>query len=314
MNTEQLELRVANLDCEHDAAAIERGLRGMPGILELEVYPKSAKVALDYDPAVTSEEILAGKLQELGFPPQQGRELAAPPKPWRNPKVLTAAASGVLLAAGWLAELAGLTGLVPTGIFVAAIVIGGYYFGREAIEELLFERAIGIELLMSIAAVAATLMGLAGEGAMLVFLYSISEAAEGYTEEKTRSAVRALMDLTPKMALVKRGGREEEIPVEDLQVGDVFIVKPGASLATDGEVLIGISDVNQAPVTGESVPVEKQPGSTVFAGSINGEGALEVRATKTFADNTIARIIHMVEEAQEKKGRSQRFIERFGAR
>ena len=313
-SAKSLQVRVGNLDCEHDAALIARGLQDLPGIIELEVYPRSGKVALDYDPTVTSAEILTGKLQELGFPPQPSRAVAEAPKPWRNPKVLTAAASGVLLAAGGLAEFAGLTGIVPTAIFVAAIVIGGYFFGREALEELLFERTIGIELLMSVAAVVATLMGLAGEGAMLVFLYSISEAAEGYTEEKTRSAVRALMDLTPKMALVKRGGREEEIPVEDLQVGDVFIVKPGAALATDGAVLAGASSVNQAPVTGESVPVEKQPGSTVFAGSINGEGALEVRATKTFADNTIARIIHLVEEAQEKKGKSQRFIERFGAR
>ncbi|MEL7591697.1 MAG: cation-translocating P-type ATPase, partial [Anaerolineaceae bacterium] len=152
------------------------------------------------------------------------------------------------------------------------------------------------------------------EGAMLVFLYSISEAAEGYTEEKTRAAIKALMNLAPKVALVRRNGREQEIPVEDLVVGDVFIVKPGQSMATDGEVLVGSSSVNQAPVTGESVPVEKQVGNPVFAGSINGEGALEIRATKTFADNTIARIITMVEEAQEKKGKSQRFIERFGAR
>ncbi|MCC7449275.1 MAG: heavy metal translocating P-type ATPase, partial [Anaerolineae bacterium] len=168
------------------------------------------------------------------------------------------------------------------------------------------------ELLMSVAAVAALLLGEPAEAAILVFLYSISEAAEGYTEEKTRSAVRALMDLTPKIALAKRNGHEVEIPVDELIVGDVFIVKPGQSIATDGIVLTGASSVNQAPVTGESVPVEKQPTDSVFAGSINGEGALEVRATKTFADNTIARIIHMVEEAQEKKGSSQRFIERFG--
>lgn len=122
------------------------------------------------------------------------------------------------------------------------------------------------------------------------------------------------MDLAPKVALVRRGGVEREIPVQELEVGDVFIVKPGEAMATDGEILVGASSVNQAPVTGESVPVEKQPGDPVFAGSINGEGALEVRATKTFADNTISRIIHMVEEAQEKKGKSQRFIERFGAR
>jgi Cd2+/Zn2+-exporting ATPase len=313
-STKQLEVRVANLDCEHDAATIERGLAGFAGLTELKVYPKSAKVALSFDPARTNPEALKEKLDSLGFPTQKGMEMAGQPKPWRNPKVLTSIASGVLLLSGWLIELAGAPEPVSLILFIAAILIGGYYFGREAIEELIFERRIGIELLMGVAAVVATAMGLAAEGAMLVFLYSISEAAEGYTEEKTRAAVRALMDLAPKVALVRRDGTEREIPVDELLVGDVFIVKPGQAMATDGEVLVGASSVNQAPVTGESVPVEKQPGDPVFAGSINGEGALEVRATKTFADNTIARIIHMVEEAQEKKGKSQRFIERFGAR
>ncbi|PKN97514.1 MAG: heavy metal translocating P-type ATPase [Chloroflexi bacterium HGW-Chloroflexi-4] len=314
MESNKIEVRVSNLDCEHDAANIERGLTGFVGLVGLKVYPKSAKVALTYDPDQTNPNALKQKLDNLGFPPQKAMEMAEQVKPWRNPKVLTSVASGVLLLAGWLIGLTDAPVLISTIIFIAAIVIGGYYFGREAIEELIFERKVGIELLMMVAAVVASAMGEVLEGAMLVFLYSLSEAAEGYTEEKTRAAIKALMDLAPKVALVRRDGRELEIPVEELLVGDVFIVKPGQSMATDGEVLVGASSVNQAPVTGESVPVEKLLGDTVFAGSINGEGALEVRATKTFADNTIARIITMVEEAQEKKGKSQRFIERFGAR
>lgn len=313
-NTKQIDVRVANLDCDHDAAAIERGLAGVPGLNGLTLYPKSAKVALTYDPDETSPEALKEKLEALGFPPQEGMEMAGPPKPWRNPKVLTSAISGLLLLVGWLVGLAGAPEPISLVIYITAILIGGYYFGREAIEELIFEREIGIELLMGVAAVVATAMGQAGEGAMLVFLYSISEAAEGYTEQKTRAAVKALMNLAPKVALVRRNGREVEIPVEDIEVGDVFVVRPGESVATDGEVVVGASSVNQAPVTGESVPVEKEPGDTVFAGSINGEGALEVRTTKIFAENTISRIIRMVEEAQERKGNSQRFIERFGSR
>ena len=314
MESNKIEVRVSNLDCEHDAANIERGLEGFAGLVGLKVYPKSAKVALTFDPDQTNPGALKQKLETLGFPPQKGMEMAEQPKPWKNPKVLTAFASGVLLLVGWLISLISAPELISTIIFIAAILIGGYYFGREAFEELIFERQIGIELLMSVAAIVASAMGAPLEGAMLVFLYSISEAAEGYTEEKTRAAIKALMNLAPKVALVRRNGREQEIPVEELVVGDVFIVKPGQSMATDGEVLVGSSSVNQAPVTGESVPVEKQVGDQVFAGSINGEGALEIRATKTFADNTIARIITMVEEAQEKKGKSQRFIERFGAR
>ncbi|MBY0507733.1 MAG: cadmium-translocating P-type ATPase [Bryobacteraceae bacterium] len=310
----QVDFRVSNLDCEHDAATIERGLREFPGLTALKVYPKAARVALTYDPAHTSPDQISGKLRTLGFPPQQGRQIASPPRPWRNPKVLASVASGILLGAGWLLGRTAGSDQISFVIYLAAILIGGYHFGREAIEELIFERQVGIEFLMATAAIAATALGAAGEGAMLVFLYSISEAAEGYTEEKTRSAIRALMELAPKTALVRREGREIEIPAEELVVGDVFIVKPGQAIATDGEVLTGASSVNQAPVTGESVPVEKQPGDTVFAGSINEEGALEVRATRTFAENTISRIISMVEEAQERKGKSQRFIERFGSR
>lgn len=312
--SKRLELYVGNLDCEHDAAAIERGLASVAGIRELKVYPKSAKVALEYDAAATSPDALRDNLTTLGFPPQAGRTVPQQPKVWQNPKVITSLIAGVLLAAGWILERSGVPHGISLGMYIVAMLIGGYYFGREALEELIYEREIGIELLMSVAAIAATLLGAAEEGAMLVFLYSISEALEGYTEEKTRSAVRALMDLTPKMALVLRDMKEIEIPVEELAVGDVFMIKPGQSVPTDGTVMVGYSNINQAPVTGESVPVEKHPGDVVFAGSINGEGALEVRATKTFADNTIARIIHMVEEAQEKKGKNQRFIERFGSR
>ncbi len=312
MRTARLSIRVANLDCEHEAAAIERGLKEAPGVTGLKIYPKSAKVEIEYSPDHIGPEQLKEQLKSLGFPPLEGGPLPSAPKPWRNPKVITSVVSGVLLLIGWLLGLAGLPPLVSLVTYIAAMLIGGYYFGREAIEELVFEREIGIELLMALAAVVAAIMGQAAEGAMLVFLYSISEAAEGYTEEKTRSAIKALMDLAPKFALVKRDGREVEIPVEEIQVGDVFLVKPGQSVPTDGKVIAGASDVNEAPITGESMPVEKAPGDPVFAGSLNGQGLLEAQATKAFADNTLSRIIRMVEEAQERKGKSQRFIERFG--
>lgn len=236
------------------------------------------------------------------------------PRPWRNAKVVTSAFSGLLLVAGFVGGYAGLSPQLQTVIYVVAVLIGGYYFGREALEELIKEREIGIELLMSTAAIVAGVMGQWAEAAMLVFLYSISEAAEGYTAERSRHAIRALMDLAPKTALVRRGDQETRIPVEQIRVGDTFIVLPGESVATDGEVIDGHSSVNQAPVTGESVPVEKTPGGKVFAATINGEGALTVHATKAFADNTLSRIIHLVEAAQASKGRSQRFIERFGKR
>ncbi len=293
---------------------MKRSLDGFPGLLDLAIYPKSAKVVLTYDSSQTDEAALRETLASSGFPPAKGLSMPEQPKPWRNLKVIASVTSGVLLLAGFLLGITAAPELLPKLLYITAILIGGYYFGREAIEALIFQREIGIELLMTVAAVVAAVMGQLGEAAMLVFLYSISEAVEGYTEEKTRSAVRALMELAPSIALVKRDGRETEIPAEELVVGDVFVVKPGGSIPTDGVIIAGFTTVDESPVTGESAPVEKKPGDQVFAGSINGSGAIEVRATKAFADNTISRIIQMVEEAQERKGKSQRFIERFGKR
>lgn len=236
------------------------------------------------------------------------------PRLWNNPQILTSATSGALLLAGFIGGLIALPPDIQTFLYLLGVIIGGYYFTAEALESLIHEHEIGIELLMAIAAIAAGVMGQWAESAMLVFLYSISEAAEGYTAERARNAIRALMDLAPRTALVRRENQEFRIPVEQLRVGDIFITLPGESLATDGEVIEGRSSVNQAPVTGESMPVEKTQGSKVYAATINGEGALSVRATKTFADNTLSRIIHLVESAQASKGRSQRFIERFGKR
>lgn len=314
MSHERIELRVRNLDCENEAAAIQRGLKGTPGILEAKIYAKAAKVALKFEPSVVTRKDLEALLTKLGFPPATERLPGGSPTPWKNPKVLTSVASGFLLLTGWVLGKWGEPSALQTGIFLTAIVLGGYFFAKEAIEELFFEREIGVEFLMAFAAIVATVMGQALEGAMLVFLYSISEAAEGYTEAKTRSAVKALLKLAPKVARVRRESGDAEIPVEQLRVDDVFLVRPGQAIPTDGEVVAGESDVNQAPVTGESIPVPKKTGAQVFAGSINGEGALEVRTTKLFSENTLSRIIHMVEEAQERKGKSERFIERFGHR
>jgi len=311
---DKIDLYVANLDCDHDAAAIERGMTNTPGLIDLRVYPKSAKVSLTFDPAVIQNDNLKAKLAAIGFPPQEGMALPEQPKPLRNPKVITSLISGFLLLAGWILGLSSVPEAVSVIVLTASIVIGGYYFGREAYEGLIFDRRVGVELLMSVAAIAAALMGQPVEAAMLVFLYSISEAAEGYTEEKTRSSVKSLMDLAPKTAILLRDGEEMEIPAEQLVAGDFFVVFPGQSIPTDGIIISGYTSVNQAPITGESLPVEKKPGDAVLAASLNGEGAIEVQATRSFVDNSLSRIIHLVEEAQERKSQSQRFIERFGNR
>jgi len=236
------------------------------------------------------------------------------PPPWRNRQVVTSALSGLLLATGYFGSMLGIPPLLEIIFYLLSVFIGGWYFIKEGLETLFEERQLGIEILMAVAAVTAGLLGQWAEAAMLVFLYSISEAAEGYTEERTRNSIRALMELAPKTALVIQDNKEIIVPAETLQAGDIFIVKPGEAVATDGEIIEGHSSLNQAPVTGESIPVEKQTGDTVFAATLNGEGALTIRVTRTTANNTLARIIQMVEEAQSSKGKSQRFIERFGRR
>jgi Cd2+/Zn2+-exporting ATPase len=308
-----IELRVGNLDCENEASQIRRGLERLPGIKKLRVFPKSAKVMISVDETILKPDAVKSALTQMGFPVLPSRAVAEAPKPWKNPKVITSVISGVILGLTYLLEnVAGLPPSYASLLYAVGMLIGGYYFGREALEELFREREVGIELLMSVAAIAAFALGQPAEALTLVFLYSISEALESYTEAKTRDAIRALMDLSPKFATVKRNGQESHIPVEEIALGDCFLVRPGQSMPTDGKVIRGSSSVNQAPVTGESVPVEKRIGDMVFAGTINEEGALEVEATKTFENNTLARIIHLVEEAQEEKGKSERFIRRFG--
>jgi len=230
---------------------------------------------------------------------------------WKNPAVLAPIASGLLLLTGWILSTSTVSDTVTTVLYLASLVTGGYFFGREALEDLIAEREIGIDLLMAVAAVVAALTGQLGEGAMLAFLYSISEAAEEYTEDKTRSAIRSLMSLAPATALVRRDGEETEIAAEDIEVGDIFIVKPGESIPTDGEVQTGRSSVDQSPVTGESVPVDKSPDDVVFAGTINTSGTLRVEMTRRVEDTTLHRMVEMVQEAQSEQAPVQRFIDRF---
>ena len=309
---EQLVTRVRNLDCEHDAAAIERGFRNVEGVTRIDVYPRTAKVVLHFDPQRIKREDLLARLEELGFPPVTGMDIPRPPKLWENPRVLMAAAAGVFLGIAWYGQRVSWPVSVTNALLLISALLGMRYFGEEALRDLIQERRIGIELLMSLAAVAAFFLGEWFEGASLAFLYGIAEALESYTEDKTRAAIRALMSLAPKTAVVRRNGKEETIPAEEIQVGDIFIVRPGESIPTDGVVIHGKGYVDESPLTGESMPVFKEEGARVFAGTINKEGILEVRATHTAADNTLARMIAMVEEAQRAKGRYADFVERFG--
>ncbi len=234
---------------------------------------------------------------------------------WRYPPLRNALLAGLIAGVGFvLAYLDFIPERVENVFYWIAIPLGGWHWTREGIEKLIEKREIGIEMLMIAATAGSGILGLWDEAAALVFLYGAAEGTEEYTYARTRHAIRALLDLAPKEAHVLRDGREITVPADSLRPGDRFLVRPGESLPTDGIIRMGQSSLDESPVTGESVPVDKGPGMKVFAASINRQGALEIEATAAFADNTLSKIIHLVEEAQERKGKAQQWIERFGRR
>jgi len=234
---------------------------------------------------------------------------------WRYPPLRNALLSGLIAGAGFvLAHLGFIAESIENVFYWIAIPLGGWHWAREGIEKLIEEKEVGIEVLMLAATAGSGILGLWDEAAALVFLYGAAEGTEEYTYARTRHAIRALLDLAPKEARVLRDGQEITVPAESLKPGDVFVVRPGEALPTDGVIRSGTSSLDESPVTGESIPTDKGPGMKVFAASINKQGALTVEATAAFADNTLSKIIHLVEEAQERKGKAQQWIERFGRR
>jgi len=252
---------------------------------------------------------VAEETETVGGAPPNERTL------WSSREVRSSAAAGLLVALGLVADQVGATSGVSTAAYLVATGVGARFFAAEAAEMVVRNRVVGIELLMTVAAVTAAALGLWGEAASLAFLYSISEALEEFAEDRARDSIRALMDLAPKRTTrLTAPGAEEIIDVERLRVGDRFLVRPGEAIATDGVVDGGATAVDESAVTGESMPVEKAVGDQVFAGTLNTTGALVVMATATAGDNTLSKIVHLVMEAQEQKGRSERFMRRFSLR
>jgi len=238
--------------------------------------------------------------QEAGEAPQRLRDVR---------EIRLSALAGLALAVGLAAGAADLDTLALSG-YAAALLAGGLTFVPEAARGLLRGR-LGVGTLMAIAAIGAVILGEWAEAATLAFLFSISEALESYALTRTRRGLRALLDLVPARATVLRDGRHVTLAPDELSVGDRLLVKPGERVATDGVIRSGSSALDLSAITGESVPVERGPGEGIFAAAINGGAALEVEVTARTEDNSLARIVQIVEEAQERKGRSQRLAERI---
>ncbi|WP_448073916.1 heavy metal translocating P-type ATPase [Georgenia yuyongxinii] len=228
---------------------------------------------------------------------------------WQVREIRLGVLSGVLLLAGFLLGRAGQEGW-ELGLSIAALIAGGATFVPGTLKRLLRGK-IGVGTLMTIGAVGATALGQVQEAAALAFLYSLSEGLEEYSVARTRKGLRALLDLVPREATVLRGGTDQVVDPADLVVGDIMIVRPGERLATDGIVRAGRTAVDLSAITGESMPVEAGPGDEVFAGAINGTGALEVEVTTTAENNSLARIVHVVEAEQSRKGTTQRLADRI---
>src|SRR5437773_5267744 len=217
----------------------------------------------------------------------------------------------LLLLAGVLLERAGFPAAWHRGAFLLSALCGGWFATRSTLRALARLR-FDVNLLMILAALGAGAIGYLFEAAVLMFLFSLSNTLEVYTMGRTRRALHALLKLRPARALVRRGGREIEVEAEAVQVGERVVVKPGEAIPVDGIVLSGGSLVDQSNLTGESVPVSKETGDKVFAGTLTQQGAIEVRATRTSGDTTLARIVALVEEAQEQKSRTEEVAQWVG--
>ena len=300
---------------EDSGRRIEEELRKLDGVTAASVNYAAQVARIEYDTERTSESTIARRLEELGAPEREEERLEAEGANWlqRNRELVWSLSAGVLLLAAWLL---GRTGVLPRDVTIA-IYVGSYFFGaRDNVGHFIKDLRKGhfhfnIDLLMVVAAIGAAILGQWFEGALLLFLFSLGHAAEHYALGRARNAIKALSELAPSRALLIRSGKEVDVPIEEVKPGDRVLVKPAERIPVDGTVREGRSSVNQAPITGESIPVDKEAGIEVYAGSVNGEGALTIEVTSAVGDRTLDRVIKLVSEAETQKAPTQQFTDRF---
>lgn len=304
--------QVDGITCLDCAQKFEQAVGELPGVTSAALNTMTGKLTVAGEADLDAIRRL-GQEENYVINPSGQPQVVKPRLPQRGDwELRRAILSGICLAVAYGLENFGGPGAAFIPLYLAAMLLGGWGNLKKAARALP-RRNFNMSVLMSVALVGALAIGQYEEGATIAFLYAVSEMLEEWTMEKARRSIRQLMDIAPKTAWVRRAGTEAEVPVEDIYVGDIMIIRPGEKIAMDGEIIKGESAINQAAINGESIPAEKSPGDAVFAGTLNTYGALEVKVTKLVHDTTIAKVIHMVEEAHGRRAPSQAFVERFAA-
>ncbi len=335
-SAQTLQAHVGGMDCGGCAKTIAANLQQLPGIAEATVNFASERLNVTYNPQQVSETDIIQPVTSLGYTVEVDRisdrtsdiptstdQLAADLRSrksdltgwqfWlKTRRGQTVVFSGIGLLLGLIAERLLLLPLVAQGFYAISLVIAIVPILRAAWIALRLRRA-DMNLLMTLAAIGAAILGQWFQGALVIFLFALGTTLQNFTLGRTRNAIRDLMDLTPATATVKRNGQEVSVIVEGIQIGEILTIRPGQRIALDGVVVSGVSAVDQSPITGESLPENKEKGDQVFAGTLNQTGFLEVEVTHTAKDTTVARIVHLVEEAQESRAPIQQWVDRFSA-
>lgn len=306
--------RIGDRSCESCALDLERRLERLPGVVEADVSFRSGSLSVTFDDGIASEAAIEEAIDDYGVEHADHRDgdrlISIRERPSLQREALFVALTFLGMITGGLAGLVGAPAILEGGAFAAAYVFGGWYAVKASLQALA-HRAIEIDLLMIVAATGALVIGAPFEGAMLLFLFSLSNVLQHYAFGRSRRAIESLIELRPETARIKTDGETHVVPLQEVAIGDVFEVRPGDRLPLDGVVIDGSSSVDESTLTGESIPVAKEPGAEVFGGTINEEGSLDVEVTRLAHESAIARLIHMVEEAQSEKAPTQRLIDRF---
>jgi Cd2+/Zn2+-exporting ATPase len=315
-------LRLAGRACESCALSLERKAEKLTGVRRATASFTGGMMSVAFDPTLLTADGVTAKLKALGAPvkplaeAEHDEAAAEAAKGWskwfrgERLEITFTVATLVFMVAGWFAGR-----ILPEAAWLrwslCALAYGtGGFFGVQAGWQSLREKTVDVDLLMVLAALGAAVIGAPFEGAMLLFLFSLSNVLQAYAIDRTRRAISSLMKLRPTQALCRRGTTTKLMRIEELVVGDLVIVRPGEGLPLDGVVIEGESTIDEAMLTGEAMPVSKIMGSPVFGGTLNQTGSLEVRVSKLAKDSTIAKLIQLVEQAQGEKANTQRFLEK----